>query len=391
MKKLLYTLAISLTCLSCQNNSEHEHNHPHDEHGHDHDNHEHVAKDTKSEQITFLTKQAKTIEFSVKKVKQEDVYQVIRCSGIIESMQGDEQIITAKSGGIILFNTDKTLIGKAIVSGQDLCTISSSGITDNNMTSKFIVAKAKFEQASSAHERGKKLAVANLITADEFEELIANVEISKTAYLTLQSNFSDGGKLVKSPFTGFIKNLLVKEGQHVQSGDPLMVVSKNKNLIIKAEVSQKYFSDLPFIISANFKTAYDSKVHSIEEFNGKLISYGKNVNAASNYLPVYFEINNKGELLPGAFIEVYLKTKPIKNILAVPLSAVMEDYENHFVFIRTSHETYEKRNVKLGINDGEKVQILMGVSEGEWVVWKGAYQIKMSSVSSSIPSHGHSH
>ena len=83
--------------------------------------------------------------------------------------------------------------------------------------------------------------------------------------------------------------------------------------------------------------------------------------------------------------------QPIKNILAVPLSAVMEDYENHFVFIRTSHETYEKRNVKLGISDGEKVQILMGVSEGEWVVCKGAYQIKMSSVSSNIPSHGHSH
>lgn len=416
MKIILSTLVISLACLSCQNNVEqntghhserdndHNEKHEHDhssserahEHGHEHsehNNHQHklAEKEVKNKQISFHSEQAKTIDFAVEQVKQQNIHQVIHASGQIESMQGDEQIITAKTSGIVLFNTDKTLIGKAVTSGQDLCTISGSGMTNDNIESQFVIAKAEYEKADAAYNRGEKLAVTKTIAASEFDELKAKLEIRKTKYLTLQNNFSNGGKRVKAPFAGFIKNMLVDEGQYVHGGDPLMIVSKNKKLVIRADVSQKYFTDLPYIQSANFRTAYDTSVHSIEDFNGRLISYAKNVRSASNYLPVYFEIDNKGKLLPGAFIEVFLKTKPISNTIAVPLSAVMEDYETQYVFIRTSHETYEKKLIKLGVNDGQKVQVLSGIKKGDWVVTKGAYQIKMASASSTIPSHGHSH
>lgn len=400
MKNLFYVIIFSLTIGSCQNNAEqhpnHEddHGHEHDDHGHDehdHDDHDHSSKKTKDQQIKFSTQQAKNLDFAVEKVKLQNIHQVIHTSGQIEAMQGDEQIITATANGILLFNSDRTFIGKAITQNQNLCVISGGELVENNIESKFKVAKATYEKANSAFERGEKLIASKIIAQSEFEELKAAKEISKTEYLTLQSNFSNGGKLVQAPFTGYVKNILISEGQHVKTGDALMVISKNKKLIIKAEVSQKYFSDLPLIHSANFLTAYDNKVHDIRDFNGKLISYGKNVNSSSNYLPVYFEIDNKGKLLPGAFVEVYLKTKPIDDALAIPLSAIMEDFDSRYVFIRTAHETYEKKLVTLGVTNGALTQVLSGIKAGDWVVTKGAYQVKMSSVSSSIPSHGHSH
>ena len=69
----------------------------------------------------------------------------------------------------------------------------------------------------------------------------------------------------------------------------------------------------------------------------------------------------------------------------------MEDFDSRYVFIRTAHETYEKKLVTLGVTNGALTQVLSGIKAGDWVVTKGAYQVKMSSVSSSIPSHGHSH
>ncbi|MFT6746429.1 MAG: cobalt-zinc-cadmium efflux system membrane fusion protein [Glaciecola sp.] len=404
MKKLICIIVISLIITSCQNNPDHKKNHKLD-HGHDHDNHgdedhdnhakhDHSSKKTKktkTTQINFSAKHTQNIDFAVEKVALKNIHQIINTSGQIEAMQGDEQIITAKTSGILLFNSDRTFIGKAVSKNQNLCVVSGEGLTNNNIESKYKIAKATYEKAISSFERGKKLVQSKIITQSDFEDLKAAKEISKTEYLTLQNNFSNGGKLVQAPFSGFVKNILIKEGQHVKSGDILMIISKNKKLIIKAEVSQKYFSDLPLIRSANFVTSYDKKVHDIQDFNGKLLSYGKNVNTSSNYLPVYFEIDNKGELLPGAFIEVYLKTRPIINVVTIPVSAIMEDYDNRFVFIRTAHETYEKRFVKLGVNNGQKVQVLSGIKQGDWVVTKGAYQIKMASASSSIPSHGHSH
>ena len=69
----------------------------------------------------------------------------------------------------------------------------------------------------------------------------------------------------------------------------------------------------------------------------------------------------------------------------------MQDYSLNYVYVQTSGESFEKREVKLGVDDGVNVQILSGISEGDWVVTKGAYQIKMASMSSTIPAHGHEH
>ena len=45
----------------------------------------------------------------------------------------------------------------------------------------------------------------------------------------------------------------------------------------------------------------------------------------------------------------------------------------------------------LGLRDGEYIQVLSGLEEGEQVVTKGAYAIRLASVSTVIPAHGHAH
>ena len=77
--------------------------------------------------------------------------------------------------------------------------------------------------------------------------------------------------------------------------------------------------------------------------------------------------------------------------MVISKSALMQDYSLNYVYVQTGGESFEKREVKLGVDDGFNVQILSGVTEGEWVVTEGAYQIKMASMSSTIPAHGHEH
>jgi membrane fusion protein, heavy metal efflux system len=51
----------------------------------------------------------------------------------------------------------------------------------------------------------------------------------------------------------------------------------------------------------------------------------------------------------------------------------------------------KKEKSNLGGNDGKIVQVISGLKEGERVVTKGAYAIKLASASGAIPEHGHSH
>ncbi|MBK8427720.1 MAG: hypothetical protein IPL27_17900 [Lewinellaceae bacterium] len=77
--------------------------------------------------------------------------------------------------------------------------------------------------------------------------------------------------------------------------------------------------------------------------------------------------------------------------MTVPKSALIEEQGIFYVYVQTEGESFQKREVKTGSNDGVNVQILSGLTPGERVVSKGAYQIKLSSMSGTMPAHGHEH
>ncbi len=77
--------------------------------------------------------------------------------------------------------------------------------------------------------------------------------------------------------------------------------------------------------------------------------------------------------------------------MAVPDSALVEEGGRFIVFVQLGGETFDKRDVTLGLRDGNWVQVLAGLKEGERIVTKGAYAIRLASVSGVIPAHGHAH
>jgi len=72
------------------------------------------------------------------------------------------------------------------------------------------------------------------------------------------------------------------------------------------------------------------------------------------------------------------------------LAGVFADY-NPVVFVQTAGETFLRRPVKIGVRNGGMVQVKEGLQAGDRVVTKGAYLIRLSTMSSAVPAHGHVH
>lgn len=70
---------------------------------------------------------------------------------------------------------------------------------------------------------------------------------------------------------------------------------------------------------------------------------------------------------------------------------MIEEQGLFYVYVQTAGESFQKREVKTGAGDGMNVEILSGVESGERVVTKGAYNIKLATMSGTIPAHGHEH
>ncbi|MBK8154077.1 MAG: hypothetical protein IPK61_14260 [Saprospiraceae bacterium] len=159
---------------------------------------------------------------------------------------------------------------------------------------------------------------------------------------------------------------------------------------MRADVSQLYFSKLSSFSSANFKIVDAGQVFSTRNLNGRIVSTGKSADAGSPFIPIFIEIDNVGNFIPGSAVEVFLQSTS-KPALVIPVSALMEDREYFMYMSKLKAKAFKKRELKLGASDGLNVQVFSGITEGERVVTKGAYQIKLSTASGTMPAHGHEH
>ena len=343
------------------------------------------------DEISLIKEQLWKIDFATEQVKRQPIHEVIHTSGEIQPVKGEEKIIAAKSSGIVFFKSKNLQEGREVKAGETLFNISSKGLMKSNLQEKFQVAKARLDQTKADFERAEELHQELIIGQKEYERRKMEYSIAEAEFQTLAGSYNAGGQSVLASMSGIIKNVMVRDGQFVEEGTPLVEITNNRRLIIKAEVSQSNLPKLRLVKSANFKTPYQKEVQSIADYNGRLVSYGKVMDQGSSFIPVLFELDNLNELIPGSFVELYLLANPLENALVISKSALMQDYSLNYVYVQTGGESFEKREVTLGMDDGVNVQILSGISEGDWVVTTGAYQIKMASMSSTIPAHGHEH
>ena len=373
---------------------EHDHEHEGEEHDHEHETvkehaaHSHEETEAKhSDEIIFPKAQAAKTTFEVKEIQPGSFNQVVKTTGQIMAAPGDEAVVVATSNGVVSFSSNKLTEGSSVQKGQSLFQISSKNMAEGDYYTK---VKATYEAAKANYDRAEALVKDRIISQKEFENTKLEFENARTAYEAVSSNKTAKGVSVNAPINGHVKNILVKEGEYITVGQPLATVSQNQRLVLRAEVSQRYYNALQSVSTANFKTPYDNKMYSLSDLNGRLLSFGKASNENSFFIPVSFEFDNRGEVIPGSFVEVYLISAPIENTSSIPVSALTNEMGIHYVYVQIDEEGYRKQEVALGANNGKEVQIVKGLNPGDRVVTKGAYQVKMASASSAIP-HGHSH
>ena len=349
--------------------------------GHDH-GHEHGSN---PDEIILAPEKAKAAGVASMEIQPKAFRQVIKASGEVQSAQGNESTIVANVSGVVSFQRSATE-GMQVGKGTALMSISASNLQDGDPAER---ARIAYESAKADFDRASRLVESQIVSQKEFNAIKEKYESAKLAYEALSKNQTKNGVSVTSPMGGYIKNLLVKEGDYVSVGQPLATVTQNNRLFLRADVSERYYKYLNGITSANFKTPYDNQVYELEALNGKLLSYGKS--AGSFYVPVTFSFDNKGDIMPGSFVEIYLLSKPMENTIALPIEALTEEQGLYFIYIQKCAESYRKQEVKLGASNGKEVEILSGVNPGDKVVVKGAYHVKLASASNALPAHSHEH
>jgi RND family efflux transporter MFP subunit len=317
---------------------------------------------------------------------------VIQTTAVAGSAPADETIIVAKAPGMVVFASNSIVEGLRVGKGQPLMMISGEGMAENDLSVRFIRARNEFEKAESEYLRLKTLARDRIVSEKALIDARNDFENARATFQGLQKNFNSRGQAVFSTMNGFIRALPVRNGDYVEPGKPLCSIAEHRTFIVRGEIPWKYLPFLNEKISANLKFPGSGKIFTLEELGGRLISFGRSVDPADSMIPVSFEIRSEPGIVPGAILELFIKTVSERKALLVPNGGLIEEQGSFFLWRQVTPELFEKVAVRIGFSDGLFTEIVSGVRVTDRIVTRGAIFVKLSAASSSLDPHsGHTH
>lgn len=367
------------------------------EHDHDHEGHSHemeLAKNGEHDEhgehhhgdgIVFPAAKAKAAGVETAVISPAPFAEVIPVSGRIISNPGGEANIAATRAGIVRMQKPWAA-GMPVSAGTALFSISSAQLPEGDPA---VRAKVAYQKAKIDYERASKLFVEKLATADEYQTAKTAYEAAKLAYDSYGAGSANVA--ITSPKGGYVLECMVKDGDFVEVGTPLMSITQSRRMRLQADLPVRELRKASEIRSANFTLSDTDLPYQLSSLNGTIISRGQASENASSFVPLIFEFDNAPGVIAGAFAEVYLLGAPEENAIAVPKSAITEEQGVNYVYIKLDDDCYAKRRVETGASDGAVVRILAGLKGGENVVVKGAINVKLASASTAIPGHTHNH
>lgn len=346
-----------------------------------------VAVDEAADAVIFTKEQAWKTEFETQTIQPSLFYSVIRTSARVKTTPQSEITINAQASGTVNLYA---VLGQTVRKGELLAIVAGSGI-DNNINLMLDESRIAFERRKADYVRSRPLAESQAISQKDFLEIEARYRQDSLRYNQIANMVSHKGLKIVSPIDGFVGNIRAVNGSFVENGTPVITIKNDSQVLIEAFVNKSDFRRVSEIFDANFSLPGDKSTIALNDLNGRLIANNPFVNENTTRIPVTFSGKNNGMLMPGMFLEAYLKTGRKESAMVVPLSSIVEQQGLYYIFVQIGGESFEKRQVKLAHNDGVLTEIESGLMPGERIVTKGAVQVMLASLAGSLPLHGHTH
>lgn len=340
-----------------------------------------------SDEIILTPEQARAAGVEAETVRPRPFRRVIPASGQVLAAQGEERTVVAHMAGIVSLRRPLTA-GANVARGVVLMELAADRLPGGDPAAQ---ARVAWEAARADYERAVRLAKDQIVSQKALAAARERYEAARLAWEAVAPRQTGTGVTVVAPTDGYVASCFVDEGDYVSVGQPLVSIARSRRLFLKADVPERYYSALSAIRTAHFRTPYINKVYALDELDGRLVSCGKAEGDGAHFVPVTFEFDNPGDIVPGAYVEVNLLSAEADDVIALPVSALTEEQGTCFVYVQVDEEGYRRQEVTTGATNGREVEILSGVREGDRVVIRGAYQVRLASASHAIPAHTHEH
>lgn len=364
--------------------------------------------------VKFLMEQQWLIRMKLAQAEEQTVARQITATGRIIPAANSQAIIAPPVSGI-LSGRSLPRVGQHVARGQAVAVVQQTATSaeqaqvraaaatlslenarleaDRRTASgELEAARVRMDLATNESERARRLYDRKAFSERQLQAAEADLKAAKAGYDAAAKRVEALGSspaiasasrgvgsanasyTVSAPLSGYVTKVNKSIGEQVQPGEAIIEISNLDTVWVEAPIFERDLSRLAGNVSATFTTpAYPD-----QEFKGVVLDIGAVIDELTRASKVIFQLPNAGRALRlGMQANVRLDAGEQVTAMLIPKEAVLEHEGKQIVYVLLSGEEFERREVVVGDEIGNKIAVLSGLNKGERVVTQGAYQLKL--------------
>ncbi len=298
---------------------------------------------------------AAAVPVEVSVVVRRSISSFIETNGTLEA-ENEVDIVARVTAPVIELLVEE---GMEVKPGQLL-----ARLDDSEIRSQAEISKVNLKEAELSLARAKTLRDSQLVSPEEFEQAQTRAETARAQYESdrIQLGYTE----IRAPFGGLIISRYIDLAEQVNPGSQLFRISDFKPLLCPIQVPER---DLPKLRLGQ-RAYLTFEAWPDERFTAEVLRIRPVVDAATGTVRVTLDVDARGKLRPGMFARVYVETETRQGSLVIPKAALSLESIGDTVYVAAAG-TASRRSVGLGFKEGDHVEVLDGVEEGEQIIVVG--------------------
>lgn len=176
---------------------------------------------------------------------------------------------------------------------------------------------------------------------------------------------------LRAPFDGIIGLRQVSEGVYATPSTIVASLTKISPLKIEFAIPERYAG----IVKDGSNLLFNVEGH-LSPFTAKVYATESHVDPTTHTFAMRaLYHNSNGELMPGRFANVTLKTQEFEDAITVPSQAIVPEMGIDKVYLYKNGQA-EPASITKGIRNEARVQVLQGLNIGDTIITSGTLQLR---------------
>ena len=300
-------------------------------------------------------------------VKSENFNHFLELQGSVETRKN--VVLNAEIGGIL----QRIYIeeGQKVSKGQLL-----AKIDDGGMSQQVAQQQIQMELAKTTYERQKRLWDQQIGSEIQYLQAKSSYEAQMSAVNQMKSQLSKS--TITAPFSGIIDEIITEQGSVVSPGQTAVLRIVNlDDMYIQTDVPETYIADVTEgkTVQVYFPVLGDT-------IDTKVKQTGSYINPNNRTFNAEIDVPNKNKnIKPNLTARVKINDYTSDNAILVPQSIISENAEGQqylYVLQNLEGDYAEAKQliVQTGKTQGDKIEILNGLEDGDMIIEEGARSVK---------------